>query len=133
MTMTQIHIAAAAITRDDGKFLLVRKQGTSKFMQAGGKLDRGEDARMALVRELYEELALSIEPQHAQYLGQFCAPAANEAGMSVLADQFLLHIDVDVSPMAELEEICWVTLDEALELPLAPLLKDVVIPLLKSR
>jgi 8-oxo-dGTP diphosphatase len=126
-----IHIAAAAIFRNDGRFLLVRKRGTLRFMQAGGKLDAGETAPQALARELMEELSLDITRADIRYLGQFTAPAANEEGRTVLADQFVLTIDCDVSPMAELEEVTWVWLDEAELLPLAPLLTAQVFPLLK--
>lgn len=100
-------------------------------MQAGGKLDEGESAIEALARELMEELSLDISDRDVISLGQLTAPAANEAGMSVKAEQFLLHIDGDVAPMAELEEVRWVTLEEAQALPLAPLLSEEVIPLLQ--
>ena len=129
----QIHIAAAAIFRSDGKFLLVRKRGAERFMQAGGKLDEGEAAHEALARELMEELVLDISKAHIRYLGQLTAPAANEEGSTVLADQFVLAIEGDVSPMAELEEVRWVSFDEALALPLAPLLTEQVLPLLNRQ
>jgi 8-oxo-dGTP diphosphatase len=130
--MQEIHIAAAAIIRADGRFLLVRKHGTSRFMQAGGKLDSGETAAQALARELMEELSLDISALDVRYLGELHAPAANEAGMSVRAEQFVIHYDGELMPMAELEEVIWASLDEALLLPLAPLLTEQVIPLLKA-
>ena len=130
--MQDIHIAAAAIVRPDGKFLLVRKRGTDRFMQAGGKLDAGETAENALRRELMEELALDVSGYEVRYLGQLRAPAANEAGMSVLAEQFVVKFEGELSPMAEIEEAIWVSLDEAIALPLAPLLTQQVLPLLKA-
>lgn len=130
--MTDIHIAAAAIFRRDGKFLLVRKRGTERFMQAGGKLDAGEDARQALTRELMEELSLDISNTEVRYIGRLSAPAANETGMTVTADQFVMKIDGEVEPLAELEEIRWVSVEEALLLPLAPLLTDKVFSGLKA-
>lgn len=130
--MQNIHIAAAAIIRPDGKFLLVRKKGTDRFMQAGGKLDAGETAESALARELMEELALDVNGLETRFLGQLQAPAANEAGMSVVAEQFVVRFEGELTPMAELEEALWVSLDEAFLLPLAPLLTQQVIPLLKA-
>lgn len=130
--MQEIHIAAAAILRVDGKFLLVRKRGTERFMQAGGKLDSGETPAQALARELMEELSLDISGLEPRYLGQLHAPAANEAGMSVKAEQFVIHYDGELEPMAELEEVLWVSLNEAFLLPLAPLLTEQVIPLLRA-
>jgi 8-oxo-dGTP pyrophosphatase MutT (NUDIX family) len=49
---TGLRIAAALLIREDGHTLLVRKRGTTSFMQPGGKIDPGETAQRALVREL---------------------------------------------------------------------------------
>jgi len=40
----------AALVRDDGRALLVRKRGTSAFMQPGGTRDAGESDVAALSR-----------------------------------------------------------------------------------
>jgi len=49
-----IVIVAAVIVDADGRLLLVRKRGTERFMQAGGKIDAGETPAVALMRELHE-------------------------------------------------------------------------------
>lgn len=67
----EIRIAAAAILRSDGHMLLVRKQGTEAFMQAGGKLDAGEDGLAALLRELHEELGLIVSAEEPIFIGHF--------------------------------------------------------------
>jgi 8-oxo-dGTP diphosphatase len=74
-------------------------------MQPGGKIDANETA---LARAAFEELGCRIRPQTARFLGQFAAPAANEAGKTVLADPFAVAIDGDVIPAAEIEEVVWV-------------------------
>jgi 8-oxo-dGTP pyrophosphatase MutT (NUDIX family) len=53
-----IRIAAALIDNEAGQLLLVRKNGTPWFMQAGGKIEDGESALAALRRELGEEIGL---------------------------------------------------------------------------
>ena len=50
-----LRIAAAMLVRADGRTLLVRKRHTTTFMQPGCKIDAGETAPLALVRELKEE------------------------------------------------------------------------------
>lgn len=105
MTST-IRIAAALLIGSDGQTLLVRKRGTQAFMQPGGKIDAGEQPAEALARELHEELGLRVDPEAAVYLGQFSAPAANEPGFVVQAELFQVHIDVPVTPAAEIEEVC---------------------------
>ena len=123
-----LRIAAAAITRDDGATLLVRKRGTSAFMQPGGKIDGDETPAAALCRELSEELGLDIAPDEAVYLGRFSAPAANEPDCIVTADIFRLHVTGDIGPRAEIEEVRWVYPGTQGGLDLAPLTRDMVLP-----
>ncbi|MET2827115.1 NUDIX hydrolase [Mesorhizobium shangrilense] len=66
-----IRIAAAVIIDADGRLLLVRKRGTSAFMQPGGKIEPDELPINALVRELREELGLVIDPGAPSWLGSF--------------------------------------------------------------
>ena len=123
-----IRIAAAVLIGPDGRTLLVRKRGTQAFMQPGGKIDAHEQPIEALARELEEELALKIDPVRATYLGHFCAPAVNEPGYEVQAELFLLHIDADVAPAAEIEEVQWIDPRGDGGLTLAPLTGDVILP-----
>ncbi|WP_319022988.1 NUDIX domain-containing protein [Mesorhizobium sp. B2-8-5] len=73
-----IRIAAAVIRDDDARLLLVRKRGTSAFMQAGGKIEPDELPAAALAGELREELGVAVDPAEAFHLGSFSAPAVNE-------------------------------------------------------
>ncbi|MHB9005113.1 MAG: NUDIX hydrolase, partial [Coriobacteriia bacterium] len=57
-----IRVAAALIVDEGGRILLVRKRGTTVFMQPGGKYEPGETAAETLSRELHEELGLRIAP-----------------------------------------------------------------------
>lgn len=124
----EIRIAAAAIVRDDGATLLVRKRGTTAFMQPGGKIDDEETPIDALHRELFEELALTLKPESAEYLGRFSAPAANEPDCLVTAEMFRVRISEDVKAQAEIEEIRWVRSGAQGQFDLAPLTRDVVLP-----
>ena len=104
-----ITIVAAAIVRD-GRFLLVRKRGTSAFMQVGGKLEPGETPVEALVREVAEEIGVVIDPARVRLTGRISAPAANEPGHVVEAHVFDVDLprNADPQPHAELEDLIWV-------------------------
>ena len=128
-----IVIVAAVIVDERGRLLLVRKRGTTRFMQAGGKIDAGETAAEALIRELHEELTLVVEPDDLDYLGRFHAPAANEAGHVVDAEVFTVSVRGEAVASAEIDQLVWVSPLEALDIPLAPLTSDVLLPLLASR
>ncbi|WP_025112414.1 NUDIX domain-containing protein [Pseudomonas sp. H1h] len=127
-----IRIAAALLLNTEGQTLLVRKRGTTAFMQPGGKIEAHELPVHALARELEEELGLQIDPAQASFLGQFSAPAANEPGFVVQAQIFQLTIDTDVTPAAEIEEVLWI--DPATDggLVLAPLTRDLILPFYRA-
>jgi len=131
-TSSTIRIAAALLLNTQGQTLLVRKRGTTAFMQPGGKIEAHELPVHALARELEEELGLQINPAQAAFLGQFSAPAANEPGFFVQADIFQLTIDGEVTPAAEIEEVIWVdpTTDPAVDL--APLTRELILPFYRN-
>jgi 8-oxo-dGTP pyrophosphatase MutT (NUDIX family) len=121
-----IRVSAALVTDPDGRHLLVRKRGTTAFMQAGGKIEPGEDPRAAVVREIGEELAVVVDPARVRDLGRRDAPAANEPGHHLEAHVFAVDGVTGAVPAAEIAEAVWVTPAEAARLPLAPLTVDLL-------
>lgn len=107
--MKTIHIAAAIIRDEAGRFLLVRKRGSAIFFQPGGKIDAGEDPQTCLLREIEEELGLRIEPDQLRYADHMSAPAANEVDAIVEAELFHLTLNEGQEPIAssEIEELLW--------------------------
>lgn len=79
----QINVSAVFIRNEAGQVLTGRKRGTTSFMFPGGKPELGESAIDAAVREVSEELGVSLDPALLRLVGTFTAPAANEAGHSV--------------------------------------------------
>lgn len=118
----RIHVSAALITDADGRLLVVRKRGTTAFMQPGGKPEPGESPAETLARELSEELGLEVDPAALRALGTFAAPAANEPGFEVVAEVFAADID-DQQPVAaaEIAELRWISRADAEQIELAPL------------
>jgi 8-oxo-dGTP diphosphatase len=86
--------------------LLVRKRGTSTFMKPGGKRDVGEDDLTTLAASLTEELGCRLVT--AELLGNFAAPAANEAGFTVQSATYLATVEGDIAALAEIEELAWI-------------------------
>jgi len=132
MSDTPIRIAAAIIFNAAGHVLVARKRGSSVFMQPGGKIEAHETPAEALARELKEEIALVAPPHQSVYLGKFRADAANEQGREVEADVFAVALTGVVAAQAEIEEIRWVD-PFALDLPLAILSRDHIMPIARAR
>ncbi len=125
----------------DWRVLGVRKRGTTAFMQPGGKPEVGENPVQCAIREVKEELAVTLDRESLVSLGHVTTRAANEANTRLEADLFLaptVHNPSDFGIRAEIEELRWFSLsdlnaheqDPAL---IAPLFRDFVVPELLER
>ena len=129
MDADTIRIVAALIRDDAGRVLLVRKRGTTAFMQPGGKRDAGEDDIAALSREIAEELGCHLVPASIRPLGEFDAIAANEPGWRVEASLYGIDVTGDMTPGREIDEMIWIDPAAPPDVDLAPLTRDHVLPL----
>ena len=125
----RIVVAAVCLRDDAGRVLAVRKRGTSRFMQPGGKLEPGETPAQAAVREVREEIGLDVE---VRFLGEFVTDTANEPGAVLESTVFTAELTGEPVAAAEIEELRWVAPD-ARDADLAPLLRDHVLPALAAR
>src|SRR5258707_9319946 len=128
-----IKIVAALIRDDAGRVLLVRKRGTTAFMQPGGKRDPGEDDVAALSREIAEELGCRVVRASIRPLGEFDAVAANEPGFRGQASLYGIDVTGEIMPGREIDETIWIDPASPPQIALAPLTRDHVLPLASTR
>lgn len=114
-----------------GELLTVRKTGTNRFMLPGGKLDPGEDAAHAAVREVAEELGLTLEIGDLHLLGTFDEIAANEAATRLDATIFSAALHGTPRVAREIAEMRWMPIENPPG-DVAPLLARHVLPALRS-
>ena len=107
-----ISVSAVVLTRPDGAVVTVRKTGTERYMLPGGKWEAGESPVACAVREVDEELGVTIAPDGLTFLGRFETATANEPGFSLISEVFAAAVDGDQRPRAEIEEVRWVTRGE---------------------
>ncbi len=128
----EIVIAAAVLLNERRQMLVVRKRGTTQFMQPGGKIDPGETPEQALHRELAEEIGLMLPENAVRYEGVFREEAANETGADVVAHAFIARLYTDVTPQAEIEEVRWLDLDRHPGVTIARLTETQMLPLARA-
>ncbi|SDK32354.1 uridine kinase [Nocardioides sp. YR527] len=127
-----ITVAAVVFRDGEGRMLTVRKNGTASFMLPGGKLEPGESAAQAAVREVAEELGVRLRVEDLTLLGEFEAAAANEPGHLVRSTVFTWTGEVTPDAAAEIAELRWATLAEITEgADFAPLTREYVVPALQ--
>jgi 8-oxo-dGTP diphosphatase len=125
-----IHVSAALIVDDAGRLLVVRKRGTSVYMQPGGKPEPGETPAEPLSRELLEELGVHVPVPALQPLGRFTTSAANEAETTLVADVFRTMITEPGAAAAEIDDVRWMHPDEFATTAVAPLITEHMLALL---
>ena len=125
------YLSAAMIIDGNDRLLLVRKRNTVKFMLPGGKIDQGESAIEALVRELQEEIDLNIQESDATFIQEYEAAAANEPDYRIQSQLFqvMLPANTVIEPQAEIEEIVWLAPNHIPALQFAPLVEEKILPL----
>ena len=80
------------------------------FIQPGGKLEQGETARQALVRELKEELLIDVSEDDLEPFGNFSAEAANHPGQQVHMEAFMVkRWQGEIDYGHNVEELLWLT------------------------
>lgn len=115
--------------------LAVRKRGTGSYMQVGGKLEPGEAALQAAIREVEEELGVRLAPEDLELLGEFEAAAANEPDTLVRSTVFVTDraLPDPLVVRAELADHRWFGLrDPGGGTRLAPLMTHHILPALRA-
>ncbi|GAB5524535.1 MAG: NUDIX domain-containing protein [Roseivirga sp.] len=98
----------AWIEIQDGKVLVARSKGKNAFYIPGGKREAGESDAEALIREIQEELTVTVHEQSLEYYGTFSAQAHDKAeGVIVQMTCYQGAYVGRIAASSEIEEVRW--------------------------
>lgn len=128
---TEIHKAGGVLIKNRC-FLVTRAYGKDVFVAPGGKLESGETAIAALIREMMEEVKVKISSTNLELIGTFRASAAGNESKMLEMDVFIIrHSEGEPLPSSEIEEIRWVN-TQTTSIKLGSIVEHEVMPRLKA-
>ncbi|WP_062217678.1 NUDIX domain-containing protein [Streptomyces sp. NBRC 109706] len=106
--MTQLIDTVAWVHLRDGHILGARSQGKDVFYIPGGKRAPGESDLETLVREVREELTVTVDPMTARHVGTYTAAAhGHPEGTLVRMACYTGDYRGTLTASSEIEEIAW--------------------------
>lgn len=100
----------AYIRVENGKILSTKSNGKTKYYIPGGKRENNETDEATLIREIREELNVSIISSTINYFGTFKAQAdSHRAGIIVKMTCYTAEFEGNLEPCNEIEEIKWLS------------------------
>jgi len=125
---------SAGIIIQDHKLLFTRAEGMEFFIDPGGKIEKGETAEQALIRELKEELSIDAAESDLEFFGEYVAEAANHKGKTVHMKAFIVKKwQGEIKPSAEIEELRWLTSEIPGDIQVGSIFGGKVLPALHSK
>lgn len=98
----------AWIELKNNTILSTKSYGKDKYYIPGGKRETGETDEQALLREINEELSVTLNSQTLRYLGTFEAQAHGHAeGIIVRMTCYTATYTGELEVSAEIEEMKW--------------------------
>jgi len=107
--MKTVRVAAAVIVRDNQIFAAERGYGDMKggWEFPGGKIEAGESAEEALVREIQEEMEIRIVPYE-----KLCRVEYDYPSFHIVMDCFLSYVSEGHMHLLEHMDGKWLSLEE---------------------
>lgn len=92
----------------DGRVLCGRPRGKDVFFVPGGKRESGESDLQTLVREIAEELTVTLLPGTVQHAGTYEAPLVDGSAAAVVRMScYTGEYSGTLAPSSEIDELAW--------------------------
>lgn len=125
---------AAGIIIQDRKTLAVNSNHKPVYVQPGGKLEAGETAHQALIRELKEEISIDVDERDLEYIGTFSADAVNDPGQRVHMQVFIVKKwEGAIKKDGNIDNLLWFDSNIPKDVEIGSIFVHDIIPRLKAR
>lgn len=103
--------AGLVVTKND-QLLLAYSSNKNAWYLPGGKVDKGETSREALIREIREELNIDLQPDKIEKYKHISAPAYGESPELIMEqDTFRYDLTEKIQPSHEIAAVKFFDLD----------------------
>ncbi|MFD2969637.1 NUDIX hydrolase [Sphingobacterium bambusae] len=106
MNKKQLPTAGLLVVRED-RLLLAFSRNKQAWYLPGGKIDAGETAKEALLREIEEELGVVLDEEKLVYYGHVTADAYGEENLQMEQSCFLYPTLDQLDPSNEIEAVAY--------------------------
>lgn len=125
---------SAGIIIENRKLLVEKDMDKEFFISPGGKLEKGETSKEALVRELSEEFQISVRGKDLDFFGHFDAPASGQEYRIVHMDIFIVKkYSGEIRHGHKVEKLLWLNSDIPKNIKIGSIFEHEVIPRLKKK
>lgn len=105
--MPALHTSGLVLINKN-KVLLALSKNKNAFYLPGGKVNKNENTKQALIREIEEELSCVLKDDKLKFYKHITAPAFGEdANVIMEQDCFFYDEELNIVPSAEIEKTEW--------------------------
>ena len=108
--MKKLNTAGLVVIQGDSILLAYSKNKQAWYLP-GGKIDAGETSLQALIREISEELNVTLRPEDISFYCHIQALAYGEQQLMMEQDCFLYQQPIDPKPSLEIEKVAYFNLE----------------------
>jgi len=124
---------ASGVIVVDRKVLVERSVNKEYFIHPGGKIEAGETPEQAVIRELKEELGITVRQEDLLFFDENTAPAAHSPEVQVHMKVFIVRKwSGDIAPASEVAEIRWLSSEVPQDIKVGSIMQHETIPKLKA-
>ncbi|TKG97230.1 NUDIX domain-containing protein [Puteibacter caeruleilacunae] len=108
-------LGVGAVVFNEGKLLVVKDRFSMGYKLPGGHVDKDEQIKEAVKREVYEETGVNIEFESIMNIGHFRNGQFGESNLYIVCTAKAISETIAINDTSEIADAQWVDVEEYLE------------------